>query len=165
MNYRNINEEKMANKGRNIEILLVEDNPGDVRLTIEALKESKLVNNLSVVEDGIEALAYLRKQGKYQDAIHPDLILLDLNLPKMDGREVLAEIKADEELKRIPVVILTTSSADEDIIKTYQLHANCYITKPVDINQFIKVVKNVGAFWFSIVKLPPDGAKNRSRTN
>jgi len=136
---------------------LVEDNPGDVRLTIEALKESKIVNDLFVVNDGIEAMDFLRHEGNYKDSVHPDLIILDLNLPKMDGRQVLAKIKVDKNLKRIPVVILTTSSADEDIIKSYQLHANCYITKPVGMDQFIKVVKSVGNFWFSIVKLPPEG--------
>ncbi len=140
-----------------VEILLVEDNPGDIRLTKEALKECKMYNNLHVVYDGIEALDFLMKRGKYKDKIKPDLILLDLNLPKKDGREVLAEIKEEKNLRRIPVVILTTSSATEDIIKTYNLHANCYITKPVDISQFIKVVKSIGEFWFSIVKLPPDG--------
>jgi chemotaxis family two-component system response regulator Rcp1 len=143
-----------------VEILLVEDNPGDIRLTIEALKESKIINNLNVVYDGTEAMEFLTKQGKHKDKPRPDLILLDLNLPKKDGREVLAEIKANDNLKRIPVVILTTSEADEDILKTYQLHANCYITKPVNIDQFIKVVKSVGDFWFSIVKLPPNGHKD-----
>jgi len=147
----------VKNIGSAVEILLVEDNPGDVRLTIEALKESKILNNLNVVDDGIEALAYLNKEGKYKDRPHPDLIILDLNLPRKDGREVLAEIKEHKDFKRIPIVILTISEAEEDILKTYQLHANCFITKPVDINQFIKVVKSVGNFWFSIVKLPPDG--------
>jgi len=147
----------VKNIGKAVEILLVEDNPGDVRLTIEALKESKILNNLNVVDDGIEALAYLNKEGEYKDKPHPDLILLDLNLPRKDGREVLAEIKEHKDLKRIPIVILTISEAEEDILKTYQLHANCFITKPVDINQFIKVVKSVSNFWFSIVKLPPDG--------
>ncbi len=142
-----------------VEILLVEDNPGDVRLTFEALKESKILNNLNVVSDGIEALDYLFKKGKYKDQPHPDLILLDLNLPKKDGREVLAEIKEEKDLRRIPVVVLTNSEAEEDILKTYGLHANCYITKPVGIEQFIKVVKSVGDFWFSIVKLPPDGQR------
>ncbi len=142
-----------------VEILLVEDNPGDVRLTVEAFIESKILNNLHVVEDGIEALAYLRKEGKYKKEPHPDLILLDLNLPKKDGREVLEQIKKEGPLKKIPIVILTTSSAEEDIIKSYELYANCYITKPVDIDQFMKVVKAIGNFWFSIVKLPPDGHK------
>lgn len=146
-----------SNKMKPVEILLVEDNPGDVRLTKEALKESKILNNLNVVYDGVEAMKYLNKEGDYKDRKHPELILLDLNLPKKDGREVLAEIKEQDDLKRIPVVILTTSEADEDIMKTYNLHANCYITKPVDMEQFIKVVKTIGDFWFSIVKLPPDG--------
>jgi chemotaxis family two-component system response regulator Rcp1 len=144
-------------KVKPIEILLVEDNPGDVRLTREALKEGKVLNNLSVAQDGIEALAFLRREGKYSNAIHPDIILLDLNLPKKDGREVLAEIKNDPDLRRIPVVILTTSKAEEDILQSYNLHANCYITKPVDLDQFITVVQSVEDFWFTIVKLPPDG--------
>lgn len=139
-----------------IEILLVEDNPGDVRLTREAFKEGKVLNNLSVVEDGAEAMAFLRQQGKYADVPRPDLILLDLNLPKKDGREVLPEIKGDTNLKRIPVVILTTSKAEQDILKTYDLHANCYVTKPVDLEQFISVVRFVQHFWLSIVKLPPE---------
>jgi chemotaxis family two-component system response regulator Rcp1 len=138
-----------------IDILLVEDNPGDVRLTIEALKEDKLQNNLHVVKDGIEALTFLRQEGEYADAPRPDLILLDLNLPKKDGREVLEEIKADERLKRIPVVILTTSQAEEDILRTYGLHANCYITKPVNLEQFTKVVRSIEQFWLTIVRLPP----------
>jgi len=140
-----------------IEILLVEDNPGDARLTREALKEGKVLNNLQVTQDGVEALAYLRRQGKYANQIRPDIILLDLNLPKKDGREVLAEIKADPNLRRIPVVILTTSKSEEDIIKSYDLHANCYITKPVDLDQFILVVKSIEDFWFLIVKLPGNG--------
>ncbi len=140
-----------------IEILLVEDNQGDVRLTREALKEGKVINHLSVAQDGIEAMAFLRQEGKYAGEIHPDIILLDLNLPKKDGREVLAEIKQDPNLRRIPVVILTTSKAEEDIIKTYDLHANCFITKPVDLDQFITVVQSIEDFWFTIVKLPPDG--------
>ncbi|MBF0108611.1 MAG: response regulator [Magnetococcales bacterium] len=138
-----------------IEILLVEDSPGDVELTREALADSKMLNCLNVVEDGEEAMAYLRQQGRYAHAKRPDVVLLDLNLPRKDGREVLEEIKADPELKAIPVVILTTSQADEDILRTYRLHANCYITKPVDINQFFAVVKSVENFWFSVVKLPP----------
>jgi CheY-like chemotaxis protein len=138
-----------------IEILLVEDNPGDVRLTREALKDSKLHNNLSVVEDGAEALAFLRREGKYVNAPRPDILLLDLNLPRIDGRQVLEEIKQDDELKRIPVVVLTTSASEQDILMSYNLHANCYITKPVDLNQFITIVKNIENFWFSIVKLPP----------
>lgn len=138
-----------------IEILLVEDNPGDVRLTIEALKEGKVANKIYVAADGIEALAFLRREGKYENAPKPDLILLDLNLPKKNGREVLAEIKMDSRLKRIPVVILTSSQAEKDIVTTYNLHANCYITKPVDFGQFIDVVKSIENFWFTIVKLPP----------
>ncbi len=145
--------------GNPVEILLVEDNPGDVRLAKEALRDAKVRNNLHVTEDGVEALAFLRREGKYTDAPYPDLILLDLNLPKKDGREVLAEVKKDENLRRIPVVILTMSKAEEDILRTYDLHANCYITKPVDLDQFIKVVKSIEDFWFSIVKLPPDGMK------
>jgi two-component system, chemotaxis family, response regulator Rcp1 len=141
--------------GKLIEILLVEDNPGDVRLTQEALKEGKVRNNLNVITDGVNALAFLRREGQYTHAPRPDVILLDLNLPKKDGREVLAEIKTDPHLKRIPVVILTTSEAEQDILKTYNLHANCYITKPVDLEQFITVVKSIEGFWFSVVKLPP----------
>ena len=135
-------------------ILLVEDNPGDVRLTREALKEGKILNEVSVAEDGVEALAFLRRQGRYSDAARPDLILLDLNLPKKDGREVLEEIKCDDGLKQIPVVVLTTSAAERDILRAYNLHANCYITKPVDLEQFIKVVQLIEDFWLTIVKLP-----------
>ncbi len=138
-----------------IDILLVEDNPGDVRLTIEALKEDKLQNNLHVVRDGIEAMDFLHQEGEYANMPRPDLILLDLNLPKKDGCEVLEEIKADERLKRIPVVILTTSQAEEDILRTYGLHANCYITKPVNLEQFTKVVRSIEQFWLTIVRLPP----------
>lgn len=137
-----------------IEILLVEDNPGDVRLTKEALKEGKVKNNLHVVEDGDAAMAFLRRQGEYANAVRPDIILLDLNLPKKDGREVLAEIKNDATLKRIPVIVLTTSKAEEDILKTYNMHANCYVTKPVDLDQFINIVKTIEDFWLTIVKLP-----------
>ena len=137
-----------------IEILLVEDNPADVRLTTEALKEEKIYNNLHVVTDGVEAMAFLRREGKYAKAVRPDLILLDLNLPKKDGREVLEEIKSDDDLKTIPVVVLTVSQSEEDILKSYNLHANCYITKPVDLNQFIKVIRSVQEFWLTIVKLP-----------
>jgi len=137
-----------------LEILLVEDNPGDVRLTLEALREGKVRNALHVVRDGVEAMAFLCRDGEFADRPRPDIILLDLNLPKKDGREVLAEIKASEELRRIPVVILTTSSAEEDVVRTYDLHANCYITKPVDLDQFIKVVKSIEEFWLTIVKLP-----------
>jgi CheY-like chemotaxis protein len=143
-------------KPKAIDILLVEDNAGDVRLTREALKEGKVLNTLHVVEDGIEALLYLRHEGQYAEAPHPDIILLDLNLPRKDGRELLADIKTDPNLKRIPVVILTTSKAEEDILKTYNLHANCYIAKPVDLNRFIEVVKSIEEFWFTIVKLPPN---------
>jgi two-component system, chemotaxis family, response regulator Rcp1 len=139
-------------------ILLVEDNPGDVLLTSEALEQSKLHNELVIVEDGEKAIAYLRKQGDYTHAARPDLILLDLNLPRRDGRDVLAEIKADEDLKRIPVVILTTSQDEEDVQKTYNLHANCYITKPIDLAQFMHVVKSIETFWLSIVVLPTPGA-------
>ena len=143
--------------GKPIEIFLVEDNPGDVRLTQEAFKEGKVRNNLSVVEDGLEALAFLRREGKYAGAPRPDLILLDLNLPRKDGRLVLADIKEDPKLRSIPVVILTPSKAEEDIVRTYNLHANCYITKPVDLDQFIRVVRCIEDFWLTIVKLPPDG--------
>jgi chemotaxis family two-component system response regulator Rcp1 len=144
-----------------IEILLVEDNPGDVRLTKEALKDGKVLNSLNVAKDGVEAMAFLRREGKYTDAVRPDLILLDLNLPKKDGREVLTEIKNDLKLKRIPVVILTVSKAEEDIIRTYELHANCYIAKPVDLDRFIEVVKAIEDFWFTIVKLPPKELKTK----
>jgi len=138
------------------EVLLVEDNPGDARLTQEAFKEGKVLNVVRVVSDGEEALAFLRRQGPFADAPRPDLILLDLNLPKKDGREVLAEIKADPDLKRIPVVILTTSKAEEDIARTYNLHANCYITKPVDLEQFLQVVRSIEDFWLAIVQLPKE---------
>jgi chemotaxis family two-component system response regulator Rcp1 len=141
-------------RDRPIEILLVEDNPGDVRLTVEVLKEGKVKNNISTVDNGVDALAFLHREGKYANASHPDLILLDLNLPKKDGREVLLEIKGDSNLKRIPVVVLTTSQAEQDILKVYNLHANCYITKPVDLDQFINVVKSIEDFWLTIVKLP-----------
>jgi CheY-like chemotaxis protein len=140
--------------GRPIEILLVEDNPGDVRLTQEMLKESKILNRLSAVGDGEEAMAFLLRQGEYAEAPRPDLILLDLNLPKKDGREVLAQIKTDARLKRIPVVVLTSSDAEQDILRSYDLHANCYVTKPVDLEQFIKVIKIIEEFWLTIVKLP-----------
>jgi CheY-like chemotaxis protein len=147
--------------GGPIEILLVEDNPGDVRLTHEALKDGKILNKLHVIKDGVEAMAFLRQEGKYANAIRPDLILLDLNLPKKDGREVLAEIKSDSYLKRIPVVILTVSKLEEDIIKTYDLHANCYITKPIDLDRFIAVVRAIEDFWLAIVKLPPRALKRK----
>ena len=139
---------------RPAEMLLVEDNPGDARLAIEALKDAKVNNNLSWVQDGVEAMAFLRREGAYSDVPRPDVILLDLNLPKKDGREVLAEVKADKDLRSIPVVILTVSGAEEDIVKTYNLHANCYIRKPIDLDQFIKVVKAIKDFWLSIVILP-----------
>lgn len=139
---------------RAVDIMLVEDNPGDVRLTREVLKDSKVHNNLIVASNGEEALACPRKQGKFKESVRPDLILLDLNLPIKDGREVLAQIKDDPDLKRIPVVILTTSKAEEDILKTYNLHANCYVTKPVDLEQFAIVVKSLEDFWLAIVKLP-----------
>lgn len=137
-----------------IHILLVEDNPADVRLTIEALKEAKLKNTIHVAEDGEEALCYLYQKPPYEQSKRPDLILLDLNLPKVNGQEVLATIKTDKDLKSIPVVILTTSQEEEDIIKSYNLHANCYISKPVDMSQFIEVVSSIKDFWFTIVKLP-----------
>jgi CheY-like chemotaxis protein len=140
--------------GDAIDILLVEDNAGDARLAREAMRDSKIRNVLHHVTDGEEALAFLRRQGAYADAPRPDLVLLDLNLPRKDGREVLAELKADDDLKRIPVVILTVSSADEDILRAYELHANCYITKPIDLGQFLKVVRSIEDFWLSIVKLP-----------
>ena len=146
--------------GKKIEILLVEDNPGDVRLTLEALKDGKVLNHLSVVGDGVEALAFLHQEGPYANAPCPDLILLDLNLPKKDGREVLLEIKNDKPLKHIPVVVLTTSNADKDILRVYELHANCYITKPVDFEQFTKVVKSIEDFWLMIVKLPQNGGSH-----
>ncbi|MDX8478022.1 response regulator [Mesorhizobium sp. VK24D] len=141
---------------RAINILLVEDNPGDARLTIEALRDAKVRNELNVVQDGVEAMALLRREGRYADAPRPDLILLDLNLPRMDGRQVLAEIKADENLRRIPVAVLTTSQAEKDILTSYNLHANCYITKPVDLDEFVRVVRGIENFWLSIVKLPPE---------
>ncbi|MBF0499456.1 MAG: response regulator [Candidatus Riflebacteria bacterium] len=140
--------------GKAIHILIVEDNPGDVRLALEALKESKIMNTMSVLEDGAEVMPYLRREGKYAKALRPDLILLDLNLPKKDGREILNEIKNDPAIMTIPVVILTTSQAEEDILRAYNLHANCYITKPVDLDQFLTVVRAIENFWLTIVKLP-----------
>lgn len=145
--------------GKPVEILLVEDNPGDADLAREALENSKVSNTLSVVGDGEEAMAFLRQTGKYASAQRPDLILLDLNLPKKDGREVLAEIKADGDLRRIPVVILTTSKEEIDILKSYNLHANCYITKPIDLHQFLRVVEAIEDFWLTIVSLPPKGTR------
>ena len=144
----------IGNTNGSAKILLVEDNPGDVRLTREALREGKILNELNVVGDGVEALAFLRREGRYAEAVRPDLILLDLNLPKKDGREVLQEIKEDGVLRKIPVVVLTTSAAERDILEAYDLHANCYITKPVDLEQFIKVVQLIEDFWLTIVKLP-----------
>ncbi|MGV8058509.1 MAG: response regulator [Smithellaceae bacterium] len=137
-----------------IEILLVEDNPGDVRLTLEAFDEGRVRNHIHVVNDGVEAMALLRKEGSYAKAVRPDLILLDLNLPRKDGREVLKEIKEDENLKSIPVIILTTSKAEEDIINTYRLHANCYLTKPVQLDAFLKLIQLIEQFWLCVVKYP-----------
>jgi CheY-like chemotaxis protein len=147
----------MVERNGPIEILLDEDNPGDVRLTKEALKEGKVYSNLHTVKDGVEAMEFLRKQGKYKDVPRPDIILLDLNLPRKDGREVLEEIKSDDNLKRIPVVVLTTSKAEEDVLRTYNLHANCYVTKPVDLEKFMVVVKSIDVFWLTVVTLPPNG--------
>jgi two-component system, chemotaxis family, response regulator Rcp1 len=143
-----------TNEGRPIEILLVEDSPSDTDLTIEALRHGRVCNHLSIVEDGVQALDFLRRQGGYREAPRPDLILLDLNLPRKDGREVLAEIKADERLKTIPVVVLTTSRSDHDVQQVYQLNGNCYIVKPVDFDQFLRVVRTIEDFWLSVVKLP-----------
>jgi chemotaxis family two-component system response regulator Rcp1 len=140
---------------RSIDILVVEDNAGDARLIREVLNDNKIFSSLFMVNDGVEAMDFLHNRGKYKKAPKPDLIILDLNLPRKDGREVLAEIKTDEVLKHIPIVIMTISQAEEDILKSYNLHANCYITKPIDLNQFVKVVKSIEDFWFSIVKLPP----------
>lgn len=142
--------------GRLIEILLVEDNPGDVRLTQEVLREGKIFNHLSVVEDGVQAIEFLHRKGKFDCAPRPDLILLDLNLPRKDGREVLEEIKFSSDFRRIPVVVLTTSQSEDDIVQAYDFHANCYITKPIDLEQFIKVVRSIEAFWLTIVKLPSE---------
>jgi len=137
-----------------VEILLIEDNPGDARLTQEALNEGKIKNNLHIVYDGVEATDFLFRRNEYQDALRPDLIILDLNLPKKNGQEVLAEIKADESLKSIPVIILTISKAEEDIIRSYNLHANCFLIKPIDLNQFFEVVRSIEDFWLTLVKLP-----------
>ena len=145
------------NEGSNaglVEILLVEDNPGDARLAIEVLKDAKVRNVLHWVKDGVEALEFLRREKGYAKAPRPDVILLDLNLPRRDGREVLSEIKKDQKLMRIPVVVLTISKDEEDIFRTYNLHANCYVTKPIDLDQFVKVVKSIEDFWLTIVKLP-----------
>jgi chemotaxis family two-component system response regulator Rcp1 len=141
--------------GLPVEILLVEDGPGDARLVREGLHECKIRNNLHVVEDGVKAMAFLRRQGEHAKAPRPDLILLDLNLPRKDGREVLREIKEDELLRTIPVVVLTTSKAEEDIVKSYSLHANCYVTKPLSLQEFIDVLRSIEAFWFTTVRLPP----------
>ena len=137
-----------------IEILLVEDNPGDVRLVQEAMRAAKMRNRMSVVEDGVDAMAFLRREGRFADAPRPDLILLDLNLPRKDGREVLAEVKADPQLRRIPVVVLTTSQAEEDVLRAYDLHANCFVTKPVQFEQFMQVVQAIDNFWVNVVTLP-----------
>jgi CheY-like chemotaxis protein len=145
--------------GKVIDILLVDDSPGDRRLTEEALKESKMKNRLYCVEDGVEAMAFLRGEGKYADVPRPDLILLDLNLPRKDGREVLAEVKSDDDLKSIPIVVLTISKDEADVLRSYNLHANCYITKPIDLAQFMKVVKSIEDFWLVLVKLPPNDKK------
>ena len=142
--------------GAPIEILLVEDNPGDVRLTQEAVREAKIRNTLNVVNDGEQAIAYVRRQGEYADRPRPDLILLDLNLPRKDGREVLQDLKCDPDLHRIPVVVLTSSAAEQDILRTYDLYANAYVTKPVDLEQFMRVVSSIQDFWLNIVKLPPE---------
>ena len=142
--------------GAPIEILLVEDNPGDVRLTKEAIREAKIRNRLNVVKDGEEAVAYVRRQGEFADQPRPDLILLDLNLPKKDGREVLQDLKSDPDLHRIPVVVLTSSAAEQDILSMYDLYANAYVTKPVDLEQFMHVVSSIQDFWLNIVKLPPE---------
>lgn len=139
-----------------VEILLVEDNPGDVRLMVEALKDGKVYNRLSTVRDGVEALAFLQQEGEYADAPQPDLILLDLNLPNKDGHETLREIKSHEELARIPVVVLTSSDATTDIVKTYDRHASCYIVKPVDLEQFMRIVQSIEDFWLTVVRLPSD---------
>jgi CheY-like chemotaxis protein len=149
----------MKKETKQVEILLVEDNPADVRLVREALKESKIFNNLSVVEDGVEAMDFLRKKSKYASSPRPHLILLDLNLPKKNGREVLSEVKSDENLKRIPVVIMTVSDDEKDILLTYNLHANCYVKKPLDFDQFNKMVHSIENFWFTIVCLPSSGDK------
>lgn len=151
------NENNIINSGKIIKILLVEDNPGDVRLTQEAFRDAKVKIILNVVNDGVEAMAYLRQEDKYKDVSRPDLVLLDLNMPRKNGHEVLSEIKTDDALKRIPVVVLTVSKSEEDIIKSYNHHANCFITKPVDLVQFLNVVRSIEDFWLTIVKLPVNG--------
>lgn len=144
------------NEGRPVEILLAEDNPGDARLTEKALERGNILNNLHVVEDGVEALAFLRNEDEYADTPRPDLILLDLNMPRKDGKDVLRELKDDEELRRIPVVVLTSSAAEEDVVKSYDLHANAYLTKPVDFDGFLDVVGRIEDFWLTVVKMPPE---------
>ena len=146
---------------RAVEILLIEDSPSDTELTVEALREAKVRNRLNMVEDGVQALEFLRRTGKYAHAPRPDLIMLDLNLPRKDGREVLAEIKADEDLRLIPVVVLTTSRAEQDVLRAYQLNANCYITKPVDFEQFLDAVRSIESFWLCVVTLPPKARAGR----
>lgn len=149
----------MQNEGKPIEILLAEDSPGDVRLTQEAFKRGRVLNNMNIVSDGEDAMAFLHQEGKYANTPRPDIILLDLNMPRKDGREVLAEIKADNNLKYIPVVILTTSKSEEDVLRSYSNHANCYITKPINIDEFFKIVNSIEDFWFNIVRLPKEGVK------
>ncbi len=143
-----------TDRGRPLEILLVEDNPGDVRLTQEAFKETNILNHLSVVGDGVDAMAFLRREGRYADVVRPDIVLLDLNLPRKSGRDVLDEVKGDPALRNIPVVVLTTSRAEQDVLSAYGHHANCFITKPVDLERFIDIVRSIGQFWLSIVELP-----------
>jgi two-component system, chemotaxis family, response regulator Rcp1 len=150
---------KDLSRARPVQVLLVEDSPADVRLTIEALKEAKIGNQLSVAEDGVEAISFLRQEGRYAGAPRPDLILLDLNLPRMDGRQVLKVIKEDPNLRQIPVVVLTVSQAEEDILRAYDLHANCYINKPVDFDRFMEVVRQIEGFWLTVVKLPSNGGQ------
>lgn len=145
------------------EILLVEDNPGDVFLTQEAFREGRLAHRLSVVEDGEEALRFLRREGKHRDAPQPDLILMDLNLPKKDGRELLGEVKTDPELRQIPVIVLTTSGAEQDIARAYKLHANCYLTKPIQMDEFLRTIRSVEDFWLSVVRLPSKDSNGRPR--
>ena len=148
---------EMMDQAKPVEVLLVEDDPGDVLMTREAFEEFKVRNNLNVVSDGEEAMAYLRREGQYADVARPDLVLLDLNLPRMDGRQVLADIKGDDDLASIPVVVLTTSEAEEDVLRSYRLHANAYVTKPVDFDRFIEVVRQIDEFFVTVVKLPPNG--------
>jgi len=143
-------------QGEPVEILLAEDNPGDVKLTRKALEQGKIINNLHVVTDGVEAMAYLRQEGEYADRPRPDLVLLDLNMPRKDGREVLQDIKSDDDLRRIPVVVMTSSQAEEDIVQSYDLHANAYVTKPIDFDGFLDVVGSLEDFWLSVVKMPPE---------